>query len=107
MKTLTVIFISSVIFVAAIQAQPIDSKATKETVALFKNLKKLSENHTLFAHQHATEYGHGWYGDENRSDVKSVCGSHPAMAVSYTHLRAHETVLDLVCRLLLEKKKKK
>ena len=30
-----------------------------------------------------------------------------AEAVSYTHLRAHETVLDLVCRLLLEKKKKK
>ena len=27
--------------------------------------------------------------------------------VSYTHLRAHETVLDLVCRLLLEKKKKR
>ena len=25
-------------------------------------------------------------------------------AVSYTHLRAHETVLDLVCRLLLETK---
>ena len=25
--------------------------------------------------------------------------------VSYTHLRAHEAVLDLVCRLLLEKKK--
>ena len=28
-----------------------------------------------------------------------------ADAVSYTHLRAHETVLDLVCRLLLAKKK--
>ena len=28
-----------------------------------------------------------------------------AEAVSYTHLRAHETVLDLVCRLLLDKKK--
>ena len=26
-------------------------------------------------------------------------------SVSYTHLRAHETVLDLVCRLLLENKK--
>ena len=25
----------------------------------------------------------------------------PNTAVSYTHLRAHETVLDLVCRLLL------
>ncbi|MDA3927690.1 MAG: glycosyl hydrolase [Prolixibacteraceae bacterium] len=57
----------------------IDSSATKETKALFKNLKALSENHTLFGHQHATEYGHGWSGDENRSDVKSVCGSHPAV----------------------------
>ena len=27
--------------------------------------------------------------------------------VSYTHLRAHETVLDTVCRLLLEKKKRR
>ena len=33
-------------------------------------------------------------------------GSHP-IAVSYTHLRAHETDSYLVCRLLLEKKKKK
>ena len=24
--------------------------------------------------------------------------------VSYTHLRAHETVLEIVCRILLEKK---
>ena len=30
-----------------------------------------------------------------------------AQAVSYTHLRAHETGRNLVCRLLLEKKKKK
>ena len=28
-----------------------------------------------------------------------------SVAVSYTHLRAHETELHLVCRLLLEKKK--
>ena len=27
--------------------------------------------------------------------------------VSYTHLRAHETKANLVCRLLLEKKKNK
>ena len=27
------------------------------------------------------------------------------VAVSYTHLRAHETVLELVCRLLLDKNK--
>mgnify|MGYP003376760431 CR=1 FL=1 len=30
--------------------------------------------------------------------------THGGDAVSYTHLRAHETVLDIVCRLLLEKK---
>ena len=34
-------------------------------------------------------------------------GLFPLDAVSYTHLRAHETVLDLVCRLLLEKKNTK
>ncbi|HEY0655565.1 MAG TPA: glycosyl hydrolase [Chryseosolibacter sp.] len=60
-------------------AQLVDSRATAETRALFLNLRKLSEKHTLFGHQHATEYGHGWYGDENRSDVKSVVGSHPAV----------------------------
>ena len=36
-----------------------------------------------------------------------VAGRGRVAAVSYTHLRAHETVLDLVCRLLLEKKSKK
>ena len=34
-----------------------------------------------------------------------VLGDDLPHPVSYTHLRAHETVLDLVCRLLLEKKK--
>jgi mannan endo-1,4-beta-mannosidase len=57
----------------------IDKNATKETRALFKNLKQLSEKHILFGHQHATEYGHGWSGEEGRSDVKSVTGSHPAV----------------------------
>ena len=39
--------------------------------------------------------------------IDTICTPSPsrATAVSYTHLRAHETVLDLVCRLLLEKKK--
>ena len=59
--------------------KPIDKKATKETKALYANLKKLSENNILFGHQHATQYGHGWYGDDNRSDVKSITGSHPGV----------------------------
>src|SRR5665811_2464704 len=41
------------------------------------------------------------HGDRGRDGVRAHGGP-----VSYTHLRAHETVLDLVCRLLLEKKKK-
>src|SRR5664280_2749827 len=37
-------------------------------------------------------------------NTRNVCKKY-YVPVSYTHLRAHETVLDLVCRLLLEKKK--
>ena len=38
-------------------------------------------------------------------DRTDDAGERGHASVSYTHLRAHETVLDLVCRLLLEKKK--
>eukprot|EP00831_Metopus_contortus_P076110 TRINITY_DN7007_c0_g1_i2.p2 TRINITY_DN7007_c0_g1~~TRINITY_DN7007_c0_g1_i2.p2 ORF type:complete len:137 (+),score=33.03 TRINITY_DN7007_c0_g1_i2:121-531(+) len=45
------------------------------------------------------------YEDDERSFGVTVPGKN--IPVSYTHLRAHETSLHLVCRLLLEKKKKK
>jgi mannan endo-1,4-beta-mannosidase len=64
---------------AVLNKDMVDERASKETQALFQNLMTLSEDHTLFGHQHATEYGHGWAGEENRSDVKSVTGSHPAV----------------------------
>ena len=38
-------------------------------------------------------------------DLHPAAALSGSSAVSYTHLRAHETVLDLVCRLLLEIKK--
>jgi len=57
----------------------IDKNATKETRNLYQNLKKISKKHILFGHQHALEYGHGWSNETNRSDVKSVTGSHPAV----------------------------
>ena len=50
-------------------------------------------------------------GGEHSAGGELDCAGAPALnerrekPVSYTHLRAHETVLDLVCRLLLEKKK--
>ncbi len=81
-KNIVLILIFAVTFSEVVNAQrnrPIDADATKETKALYYNLKKLSKDHTLFGHQHATQYGHGWAGDEDRSDVKSVTGSHPAV----------------------------
>jgi mannan endo-1,4-beta-mannosidase len=59
--------------------QPIDPEATKQTRNLYNHLRKISRKHILFGHQHATEYGHGWSGEADRSDVKSVTGSHPAV----------------------------
>src|SRR5659263_697411 len=40
----------------------------------------------------------------HRTNINTERGIYKS--VSYTHLRAHETRHDLVCRLLLEKKKK-
>ncbi len=74
------ILISCIEYSASAQKyQPVDRSATAETKALFENLRTLAKKHTLFGHQHATEYGHGWQGDSDRSDVKSVTGSHPAV----------------------------
>ncbi|WP_460413978.1 hypothetical protein, partial [Staphylococcus aureus] len=38
------------------------------------------------------------------SGLNATMKMHCHWAVSYTHLRAHETLSDLVCRLLLEKR---
>ena len=43
--------------------------------------------------------------DENHLSAEDVYVLVKEVAVSYTHLRAHETRRHLVCRLLLEKKK--
>ena len=46
------------------------------------------------------------WAKKNREALKDRTRLHSINSVSYTHLRAHETEADLVCRLLLEKKKK-
>lgn len=78
MPKLFVLLLFCTVFVESTLAQ-IDKKATKETKRLYQSLAKISKKNILFGHQHATEYGHGWVGDQNRSDVKSVTGSHPAV----------------------------
>src|SRR5450756_1183781 len=47
-----------------------------------------------------------WYSRSVRVSAGATVTESPVCTpVSYTHLRAHETRHDLVCRLLLEKKK--
>ncbi len=76
---LIISFLVSIIAYSQSHNNVIDAKATPETRALYSNLKELSKKHILFGHQHATEYGHGWVENGDRSDVKSVTGSHPAV----------------------------
>src|SRR5678816_386275 len=52
-------------------------------------------------------FGGGKKGNVAAKAIKTLTTSVSGIAVSYTHLRAHETPEHLVCRLLLEKKKKK
>lgn len=58
---------------------PIDKQATPETIALFNNLKTLAETHVLYGHQDDLAYGHDWWAEPGRSDVKEVTGSYPAV----------------------------
>jgi mannan endo-1,4-beta-mannosidase len=56
-----------------------DSLATKYTKYLYSNLELLSGQYLMYGMHDATGYGVGWSGDDDRSDVKSVCGSYPAV----------------------------
>ena len=57
----------------------IDPLATKQTKYLYINLDKFAERFLIFGMHDATGYGVGWTGDDDRSDVKDVCGSYPAV----------------------------
>lgn len=49
------------------------------TQALFHNLNKYASKNILIGHEDALAYGLGWKGESNRSDIKDVTGSHPAV----------------------------
>lgn len=56
------------------------SSRTDEASALLQALKEVPQSGCfLFGHHDDPVYGIGWDGDEDRSDVKSVCGDYPAM----------------------------
>ncbi|MEO6328867.1 MAG: glycosyl hydrolase [Ginsengibacter sp.] len=59
--------------------KPIDKKATKETIALYSNLKKLLGKGIMFGHQDDLAYGYGWKYEKGRSDIKDVTGDYPSV----------------------------
>lgn len=66
-----------------VEVNPSDPKATSKTVRLYRNLQRLARTNIMFGHQDDLAYGldngKRWVGDANRSDVKSVTGSYPAV----------------------------
>jgi mannan endo-1,4-beta-mannosidase len=58
---------------------PADKNATAQTIALYKNLKKLAAKGYMFGHQDDLAYGVNWRYENGRSDVKDVAGDYPAV----------------------------
>jgi len=57
----------------------VDRNATPATQALFKNMMLNLDKGIMVAHQDDAAYGHDWYGEAGRSDVKDVTGDYPAV----------------------------
>jgi mannan endo-1,4-beta-mannosidase len=55
-----------------------DSLATKETRYLYQNLRALTTRGLMLGQQYVTGVGAGWTGNDDRSDVKDVCGDFPS-----------------------------
>ena len=79
------------------------SDVYKRQLISLANCSMLSGDITL-----AKKYYHQLENDSlfSKDAISKLAGIYESQQnpVSYTHIRAHETVLDLVCRLLLEKK---
>ena len=58
---------------------PSDKEASKQTIALYRNLHKLKKKGFMFGHQDDLAYGVNWRYQEGRSDVKEVTGDYPAV----------------------------
>jgi len=76
MKKLTLIALVTMVFFSCQSAKQSSETAVQ---TLIERLQNLPDSCFLFGHHDSPMYGIGWFGDEDRSDVKSVCGSWPAM----------------------------
>lgn len=68
--------------ISHLHAQTADQAATKETKALFNNLKKLAKSKLIFGHQNTVISGKGWKNDgisNWKSDVDRSVGDFPGV----------------------------
>lgn len=59
--------------------KPVDTLLTPETRALWLNLKRLQGKGIIFGQQDATISGVDWKDQENRSDIREITGTYPAL----------------------------
>ncbi len=57
----------------------IDPLATPKTKYLHMNLEQGAGQRLIFGMHDATGYGVGWKGDDDRADIRDVCGDYPAL----------------------------
>lgn len=58
---------------------PSDIKAEKGVVNLYRNMAMLAPDYIMIGHQDALSYGINWKKGIDRSDLKDLTGSHPAV----------------------------
>jgi hypothetical protein len=58
---------------------PADKNASRSTINLYNNLKKLTAKGIMFGHQDDLAYGVGWKYVAGKSDVKELVGDYPAL----------------------------
>lgn len=61
------------------QNRPTDPLASRKTVKLYQNLKKLAREGLMFGHQDDLAYGIGWKYEAEGSDIKYTLDDYPAV----------------------------
>lgn len=70
------------VFVAVSAFAQSDPQATRETRALYSNLRKVGQKHLIYGHHNTVVQGQTWkheYESIDRSDVKTATGTFPAL----------------------------
>jgi len=83
---IAVLLVAGIMFCKLSQAQqdvrrfkPSDKQADIGVVNLYMNLALLTTDYIMVGHQDALSYGISWKKDTDRSDIKDLTGSHPAV----------------------------